>query len=285
MEVNTMDKKIIFLGLILGLMSQVTLAQSKAKKIKQIIGWGKYTQDQKQAQKFFVKQYNLQRKLTKEQDFRLYVDNTYHYNKRGKLQRVDGYEGETSFTIKYKYGRNVITKQLETPDGKKSNTHIYYNKKGKIVEKKMYDARKLYKRIVYNYNRRDSLIGEMHYIYTGKNRRNYKVIYTYDTKTKKRLRRNEYDSNKQIIEKVVYQYNNQGNLKSISKEFPQRKNSDYNTTIVYKYKNGQLWQIINKSNNNQYESRKIYKNGILIRTRKYENEKLTELIDYQYIYY
>jgi len=280
-----MNKKAIFLGLILGLISQMVLGQSKAKKVKQIVGWGKYTQEQKEAQKFFVKQFNRQGSLTREQDFRLYVDNTYRYNKRGKLQRVDGYEGESSFIIKYKYGKSITTEQLATPDGKKSNTHLYFDKKGKLVEKKVYDAQKLFKRIVYNYNRRDSLIGEMHYIYTGKKRKNYKVIYTYDTKTKKRIRRNEYDANKQVIEKVVYTYNEQGNLKSISKVFPQRKSSDYNTTTNYLYKDNKLWQIIDISNNNRYESRKIYKNGVLIRTRKYENSKLTELIDYQYIYF
>ena len=149
----------------------------------------------------------------------------------------------------------------------------------------MYEGQKLYKRIVYNYNRRDSLIGEMHYIYTGKQRKSHKVIYTYDSKTQKRLRRNEYDSNQKIIEKTVYQYNKQGDLTKVSQVFPQRKRSDYNTTTTYLYKQGKLWQVVSKGKNNQYESRKIYKNGILIRTRKYENDKLIELVDYQYIYY
>ena len=281
----TMSKKVIFLGLILGITSQIGWGQTQSKKVKQIVGWGKYTQKQKEAQKFFVKQFDREGKLTREQDFRLYIDNTYIYNKKGKIQRVDGYEGETSFVKKYKYGNKVTTEQLATPDGKKSNTHLYFDKKGKLIEKKMYEAQKLYKRIVYNYNRRDSLIGEMHYIYTGKKRKNYKIIYTYDAQTKKRIRRNEYDANKQVIEKVVYEYNAQGNLQRISKVFPQRKSSDYNTTTNYLYKENQRWQIISKRNNGQYESRKIYKNGILIRTRKYENGKLIELVDYQYIYF
>lgn len=285
-----MNKRIIYLGLILGIVVNHSWVQSQynrlgQKKIKQIIGWGKYTKKQKKAQKFFAKQYNRQGKLLREQDFRLYVDNTYIYNKKGKLLKLDGYEGETSFTIRYKYSKNVRTEELKTPDGKRSNTHFYYNKKRQLVEKKMYDAQKLYKRIIFNYNLRDSLIGEMHYIYTGKKRQNYKVIYTYDAKTRKRARRNEYDSNKKIIEKISYTYNQKGDLLKIVKIFPDRKNSDYDTVIDYKYQGGKIWQIISKSHNEQYELRKIYKNGILVRTRKYEKGKLIELIDYQYIYF
>ena len=280
-----MNIKIICLGWLLGLSLQTTVTYSQSKKIKQIVGWGKYTQDQKQAQKFFVKQFNRRGNLKREQDFRLYIDNTYTYNKNNQLLKLEGYEGETSFIIRYKYGKSVTTKQLETASGKKSNTHTYYNKKRKVIEKKMYEGQKLYKRIVYNYNRRDSLIGEMHYIYTGKQRKSHKVIYTYDSKTQKRLRRNEYDSNQKIIEKTVYQYNKQGDLTKVSQVFPQRKRSDYNTTTTYLYKQGKLWQVVSKGKNNQYESRKIYKNGKLIRTRKYENDKLIELVDYQYTYY
>lgn len=265
----------------------LTMAQTKQakRKVKQIVGWGKYTKAQKKSQKFFAREYNSQGKLLREQDFRLYVDNSYVYNKQGRLTRVDGYAGETSFVKSYKYAQKVMTEKLKTPDDKVVTTHTYFNKKGKKAEEKVYDAKVLYKRVVYNYNKQDSLIGEMHYIYTGKNRRNYQVIHSYDRKSQRKIRRNEYDSNKRIIEQTNYQYNQQGKLLKVVKVFPQRKMSDYNTTTEYKYKGGHIWQIISKSNNEQYESYKVFKDGILVRTKKYEKSKLIELVDYQYVYF
>lgn len=268
-------------------MSGLTMAQTKHSKhkVKQVVGWGKYTKAQKKAQKFFAREYNSQGKLLREQDFRLYVDNSYIYNKQGRLTRVDGYAGETSFVKKYKYARKVMTETLTTPDDKVITTHTYFNRKEKKSEEKIYDAKALYKRVIYTYNKQDSLIGEMHYIYTGKNRRNYQIIHSYGTKSQRKVRRNEYDSNKRIVEQTNYQYNQQGKLLKITKVFPQRKMSDYNTTTEYKYKEGYIWQIVSKSNNEKYESQKIFKNGILVRTKKYEKSKLIELVDYQYIYF
>lgn len=264
-------------------MIQNILAQQK--KVKEIIGWGKYNKSQKKSQKFFARAYNKQGKMLRKQDFRLYVDNTYTYNDEGKLAKIDGYEGETSFTVTFVHGKKVTTQIMKTPDDQVSKTHVYRNSRGYKIEEKMYEAGKLHKRIVYTRNKQDSVIGEMHYLYSGKKRKNYKVIYTYDRETHLKTHKNEYDAGGRVIEQEDYTYNAQGELLKITKIFPQRKNNDYNTTIEYKYQQGNIWQIINKSNNGMYESRKIFKDGILVRIRKYEKGQLTELVDYQYIYY
>lgn len=255
------------------------------KKIKQLIGWGKYSKKAKEAQKFFAYDYDSKGKLLRKQDFRLYIDNTYFYDNKGRLNKIEGYEGETSFTTTYVYGKKVTTEVMKLPDDQIHKTHTYFNNKGNKIEEKRYEAGKLAKRVVYNYNKQDSIIGEMHYLYSGKKRKSYKVIYTYDRKTHLRTNKNEYDAYKKIVEKETYTYNNAGQLLKVSKIFPQRKDNDYNAIVEYKYQNGQIWQVIDQTHNKQYKSVKVYKEGKLIRKRRYENDKLIELIDYQYIYF
>lgn len=282
-----MNKKKLY-ALAMFCLLQVSLLASKSfaqKQLKQLIGWGKYSQKAKEAQKFFAYDYNSEGKLLRKQDFRLYVDNAYFYDKQGRLTKIEGYEGETSFTTTYVYGKKVVTEIMRLPDDRLHKTHTYLNQKGNKIEEKFYEAGALSKRVVYNYNKQDSIIGEMHYLYSGKQRKNYQVIYTYDRKTHLRTKKNEYDAYGKVVEQETYQYDEAGRLLKISKVFPQRKNNDYNTTIEFKYQNGKIWQEISQTHQQKLKSVKVYKDGILIRMRRYEADKLMELIDYQYVYF
>lgn len=136
------------------LLTPEALAQ---KKIKQLIGWGKYSTKAKEAQKFFAYDYDSKGNLLRKQDFRLYIDNTYFYDNQGRLNKIEGYEGETSFTTTYVYGKKVTTEVMKLPDDRTHKTHTYFNNKGNKIEEKRYEAGKLAKRVVYNTTNKTAL--------------------------------------------------------------------------------------------------------------------------------
>ena len=107
-----------------------------------------------------------------------------------------------------------------------------------------------------------------------------KVLHYYDTPQKKRsqTKEDDFDGSIRLIKK--YSYDSNGRPQRIIINFP--KNGQ-KKVLEYKYKNGKIWQEIEEIDNNK--TVKIYIDGRLIRIRTYQDDKIFNIVDYQYVYY
>jgi len=281
-------------------LSQLTLhaqpfesAPRFTKKIKKIVEWTRPDFNRK-AQKSSTSIYNKDGRILSfySEGTSSNMQRVYQYDPQKRLVKsIEGTDVDQE-VIRYIYGKRYTTKEKHFRE-KIYKEVTFRNEKNIAVEQKVYakglelgDTYILKDRIVFNYNKKDSLVGEMHYSYLlvgkrkGKKYRKRKVIHSYHKKKKHRIKTTEYDYDKTIREIRSYAYDSKGRIQKIKFTYPKHTQK---REIEYKYKNNKIWQEIEQVDNK--DTVKIYTDGRLIRLRTYLDEKIFNIVDYQYVYY
>ncbi len=217
-----------------------------------------------------------------------YNEQRYYYDGQGRLKRmIEGSEQDSIVTVLW-YSKGKIVKEQRFR-GKVHRT-VQFFRGGKKVEEKSYAKgvelgnRYLLKaRVMYNYNKMDSLAGETHYAYPVRGKakpQKRKVLHFYDPKSKLRSKTLEYDFDGRLRIESLMAYDARGRLSQLLHSFQEDGSQ---RLIEYKYKNGKIWQIIDDAQYKKVVS--IFVNGRLIRHRSYLGDQLFAIVDYQYSYY
>jgi hypothetical protein len=207
------------------------------------------------------------------------------------IERTEQFDNDQMITL-YAYKKNQVVEETKFR-GKTYKTFFYTNKKRQLVEKKTYtkglelgDDFLLKERILYHYNKNDSLSGEKIFRYdlliNGRSKKyeTRKILHFYSPKTGKRSKTLEYDFDGSLINEKHYEYDS---LKRLIKTLCHYKIENTISSTEIKYKNGKIWQSIIERPG--YKDVKIYVDGRLIRLRSYNEEKIIRIVDYQYVYY
>ncbi|MEL6867162.1 MAG: hypothetical protein AAFP19_22245 [Bacteroidota bacterium] len=268
-----------------------TQAPKLPKKVRQIIEWTRPNLSEKST-KYGTSTFDPAGHLLSyvfEQEAPEVADSLiFTYDTKGRLQKKVEQIGAFDLVSQYRYLPNQEI--LEQEFRGKSTKKVAYFKNGKKVEEKTFvkggelgDQYLLKDRVVYNYNKKDSLFGEMHYGYSLQSKaktRKWKVIHQYDPQTSRKSKVIYYNEDGAIRMETWLQQNETGQPDTTLYRYV----LDGSTRMVeYKYKAGQLWQIIDDMN--YKKDVRIYDKGRLVRLRSYINDKLFHVVDYQYIYY
>ena len=206
-------------------------------------------------------------------------------------EKTEWFDSDQMITL-YAYKKELTVEEIKFR-GKTYKTFFYTNKKNQVVEKKTYakglelgEAFLLKERIIYHYNKNDSLVGEKLFSYdlliNGKSKKydTRKTLHFYNKSNGKRSKTLEYDVDGSIVCERYFEYDG---LKRLTKNICHYKLENTFTSTEIKYKNGKIWQSIMERPG--YKDVKIYVDGRLIRLRSYNEEKITRIVDYQYVYY
>ena len=265
-----------------------------SQKVKQIVEWIRLDFDQKAVEGstcIFDRNGNL---LEYFQKTNLPVKQlTCKYDNLGRISEktewFDGHEMRTFFAHK----KDQTIEELKFR-GKTNKIFYYKNIKGQLVEKKTYtkglelgESFRLKERIVYHFNKHDSLSGETIYNYDllknggaqGKQEVR-RILHFYSGKTPKRSKTLEYDFDGSLITEILYEYDSQQRLTKTLHHFKNDNSFLINETL---YKDGKIWQSI--SQRPGYKDVRVYVNGRLIRLRSYNENHIIRIVDYQYFYY
>ena len=212
----------------------------------------------------------------------------FNYDTKGRLIEHIENSGDRQTQTLHVFKKGSEVREVKFRD-RIEKTFTFY-KKGKKVESKTFvkgeelgGQLKLKDRVIYNYDRRDSLKGEMHYAYPLRAKRKpqkRKTLYYYDEQSGKCSAVVHYDFDGNLRLRIDYQYQKNGVLSRVDYLYPE---DGPNHFVEYKYQSGQLWQVIEESSFRKYV--RIYKQGRLIRSRSYQDDQLTQVIDYQYLFY
>ncbi len=287
---------IFLLHCILGVMAQPfeKAPRVSGQKVKQIVEWIRLDFDQKAVEgstSIFDRNGNL---LEYFQKTNLPLKQlTCKYDNQGRIkEKTEWFDGHEMLTF-FAYKKNQTIE--ETIFRGKTNKIFYFeNAKGRLIEKKTYtkglelgESFRLKERIVYHYNKLDSLSGETIYNYdflknggSQGQQEVRKIIHHYSGKTSKRSKTLEYDFDGSLITEILYEYDSQQRLTKALHRF-KNDNSFLLTEILYK--DGKIWQSITQRPG--YKDVKVYVNGRLIRLRSYNENHIIRIVDYQYFYY
>jgi len=212
----------------------------------------------------------------------------FDYDAKGRLIEHIENSGDRVTQTLHVFKKDTEVKEIKFRD-RIEKTFTFY-KKGKKVESKTFvkgeelgDRLILKDRVIYSYDKRDSLKGEMHYAYPLRAKRKpqkRKTLYYYDEQSGRRSSVVNYDFDGNLRLRVDYQYQDNGKLSRIDYLYPEEGPDHF---VEYKYQNGKLWQIIEESSFRKYV--RIYKKDRLIRSRSYQDGSLIQIIDYQYVFY
>ncbi len=150
----------------------------------------------------------------------------------------------TTYIFAYKDGQDIV--ETHFGDSRKK-TFYYKNEKGQVIEKKEFfkDISKKEKwnlgtRTVYNYNKKDSLFGEMRYTYpSNESPKSKKVIHHYDPTSGLKVRTIWYNLDGQPHESDYFFYNEKGQLIKIIRSSDVNKDYIF-SQILFVYQNDQL---------------------------------------------
>ncbi len=263
------------------------------QKVKQIVEWVRFDVDQKAKEgaiSEFDKNGNLIAYYNKQE---LPVKQLVNkYNPQNKLsERIEWFDNDHMITY-YVYKKDLQIEEIKFR-GKTHKTFFYKNEKNQLIEKKTYtkglelgDEYQLQERIIYHYNKKDSLTGEKIFTYdllkSGQSKKydTAKILHYYHPKSGKRSKSLEYDFDGSLINETFYEYDN---LKRLVKSIRHYKIENTFESTEIKYKAGKIWQSIKQSPG--YKNVKIYVDGRLIRLRSYNESHIIRIVDYQYFYY
>lgn len=221
------------------------------------------------------------------------------YGDEGQLrQKTYKKGGQINNTISYRYGPDHRVEEWKPLSGGHYKTLFFYDEKDRLIENKAYVKKDvadktflLDQRIIYYYDERDSLRGEMHYDYgkslelsdgTPRRMNKHKILYYYNPEDDRKTRVEVYDADDQLSYITTYQYYPDGRLKTISEE-PVKDGIPRKVEYVYQ-QGGRPWQKIELFDNTD-RTVTVYKNGLPVRQRAYDGEELVEVINYQYVFY
>lgn len=206
------------------------------------------------------------------------------------IEKVEWFDSDQMNTF-YAYKKNEVIEEIKFR-GKTNKSFYFKNDKNQLIEKKTYvkglelgNEFLLKERILYVYNKKDSLAGEkiFNYDLLGKGKNNYdtrKITHFYSSKTGKRHKTQEFDFDDALIIERYYEYDNQKRLTKTINHYKIEKTID-STELLYK--NGKIWQVITERPG--YKDVKVYVDGRLIRLRSYNEDKIIRIVDYQYSFY
>ncbi len=287
----------IFCGLFIGSKIQAQpLAKApilSKKKVKQIIEWIRLDLDEKAREGAISEFDNKGNLLACYSKKELPVKQlTSKYDVQNRLVEKVELFGNDPMTTYYAYKKGLQIEEIKFR-GKTTKTFYYKNQNNQLVEKKVYTKGLelgseflLKERIIYHYNKKDSLTGEKIFSYDmlgkGKSKKYdaSKILHYYNSKSGKRSKTLIYDFDGSLINEMYYEYDKQNRLTKTISHFKMEN------TIVskeIKYKDGKIWQTIIERPG--YKDVKIYIDGRLIRLRSYNEEKIIRIVDYQYFYY
>ncbi len=262
------------------------------QKVKQIVEWVRHDFDQKAKEggiSSFDKRGNLIAYFEKK-DLPL-KDLTCTFDRQNRLIKKVEWFGSHQMSTFYAYKKNLTIEETKFR-GKTYKTFFYKNNKNKIIEKKTYakglelgDEFLLKERVLFHYNKQDSLSGEkiMKYDLLGRLKHRYdirKILHYYSSKSGRRTKTLEYDFDGTLINEQLYEYDKRNRL---TRKFILFKNNNTYNSYEYKYKNGKIWQAV--AERPGYKDVKVYIDGRLIRLRSYNEEKIIRIVDYQYFYH
>ena len=214
------------------------------------------------------------------------------FDKKNRIIEKTEWFDTDQMTTYYAYKKNLKVEEVKFR-GKTYKTFYYKNGKQQLVEKKTYTKGLelgndflLKERILYHYNKKDSLTGEKIFRYdlltNGKSKKyeTRKIVHHYNEKTRTRSKSLDFDFDGSLISEKFYEYDGRNRLIKTTSHF---KIENSITTTDIKYKNGKVWQSTTERPG--YKDVKIYVDGRLIRLRSYNEEKIIRIVDYQYVYY
>ncbi|MEM1322997.1 MAG: hypothetical protein AAGG75_22215 [Bacteroidota bacterium] len=288
-------RTVLWAGLLLVLWPQLAAQPyTRAPKLKRpvwkIIEWKRSGDQQKEAQRGGTSTFDRQGRLIN-YAFPQQADTEqqhYVYDAQGRLLESREGSKERRVHTRYVYKSNMLVR-VETFHEREHKIFSFF-KAGRKVEEKFFvkgeelgEDLVLKDRVVFNYDGRDSLTGEMHYAYPMRGKREpnkRKVLYQYEGPGGRRSRVIRYDFDGTLQLRSDYGYDAAGRLQSLHHHYPTQ---GPDRIIEYKYQKGQLWQIIESTDYRKYV--RIFKEGRLIRSRSYQDDLLISIIDYQYLYF
>jgi len=209
------------------------------------------------------------------------------YDHKGKIKRTVSIFGFNNSVAMYSYKKTYDIVEEEYK-GSFTKTLSFYKDK-KLIEKKVLYKNsatlgdyQLYERFVYHYDDRDSLQGEMYYNYDNEEDDNSpysrKSLHRYDEKTGRKTNITEFGFDRKWQVSTDFDYSADGKIRKKTVTF---KDSGQQI-VLYKYKDGKLWQIDMTEGNMSVV--KVYKDGRPIRKKTKEGRN-EEVVDYQYEFY
>ncbi len=209
----------------------------------------------------------------------------FKYDDQKRVVFMEEYGGETHHVYKYVYKADRVMKTI-------TGTYVnelgfeFFNDKKQVVETKVFDvnldteALTLKYRHVYNYNENDSLFGVMNYTYLPDgSATKEKMLHWYEPVTNQKRLTQVYDNEGKLVAEKIYMYNDKGLLYKIM-ENDHIDELYYQTKLLYL--DGKLWQSV--KDYGRYKEINVYKEDLLVRTRYYNQDTLTYVSDFQYIY-
>lgn len=240
---------------------------------------------------------------------------SYHFHPLGLLKDCE--ESGGRYRQHFSYGPNyllikVTTLEADSVIAERNLTHkpeftveewqedqrqfkkfYYYNKLIQPVEEKIFAKRldqkedyQLQKRIIFNYNEQDSLIGETIYHYSLQNGQpgleKSKKLHHYDPDTNRKVKIEIYDTEDQLQTIASFDYNEDGKLKRISSSTAEGILLNERT---WQYDKDQLLQKVIENRATESKLVWIYKGGLPIRKKSFRRDTLLVISDFQYTYY
>lgn len=287
--------RITFLALLLmlgtGLLAQpYDVAPRTKKKVHRIIEWISPSVNSKST-KGMVSTFDRKGNLTSytSDDEYEVMNTTYLLDKKGRPTEVLEGKGSDRIQTKYTYQSDRTIKD-ERFRGKHNRIIHFYDKKGKLLERKSYSKGlelgnrfRLKEQVFYKYNSRDQLITESYRTYNMPKSKDFlsrKKSYYYHTQYRTLLKTVEYDYDNTASVIEDYAYNKDKTVKSIITSFV--KDDTYATKEIL-YKKGKIWQRITTKQGIRHVE--VFVDGRLIRLRSYNGDKIYRVVDYQYEYY
>ena len=267
-------------------------APKTPRKVKQIVEWlmtdleGKAT---KGSTSYFDEKGNLISYYHEDDSIEDRIVRRYD-SKNRVVESKDG-SGIESRTSTYTYQKDQIT-ELTTYKTSAYKKIQYFNPKKQPLEEKTYvkgegigEQWVLKDRIVYTYNAKDSLKGEMYYshlnLYGGKGTNKRKTLHFYDPTTKLKSKTIYYDFDHSVRIRTNYEYTKDRKISKITHHH-MLDDTIHSKEFLYN-KDGSIWQII--SDSSEKKNVQIFQEGKLIRLRSYMSGNIFLVIDYQYNYY
>ncbi len=262
------------------------------RPVKQIIEWQTFPEsdgEKQETQKSSVYTFRKDGKLSiwTANDYQQ-QEHVYHYDRKGRKSKVEMKSRNGNSEMIYAYEGNTMRAEIKEGNMYLVTTH-FLNEKGQVMEEKVSGKAwftngkfELMSRKVLNYNKLDSLFGEMEYTYTAGIAEKRKTVHTFDPTTNRRVKTVKYSPTGKEEQVTEYLYDEAGQLASVETKRP---GEDFWVKQEFQRKNGKLWQHIEHKFHAEEKYVKVFKDGHPIRYKIYIGDELIAYTDFQYIFF